>query len=80
MSIKCKICQKEPVANCDWMQGRCPHLPPLIKGKNMNHRNISFVKSGFRLGACFALACFEIQLAAILFAVAELLGIGEELV
>jgi hypothetical protein len=62
------------------MQGRCPHLSPTIKGTIMNHRNISFVKSGFRLGACFALAYYEFQLAAILFAIAELLGIGEELV
>lgn len=44
------------------------------------HRAVSFLKSGIRLGACFALAYYEIQLAAILFAVAELLGIGEELV
>lgn len=44
------------------------------------HQNISFVKSGFRLGACFALAFYEFQLAAILLAIAELLGIGEELV
>ena len=44
------------------------------------HRNISFLKSGFRLGACFALAFFEIQTAAVLLAIAELLGIGEELV
>ena len=44
------------------------------------HQAISFLKSGFRLGACFALACYEIQLAAILLAIAELLGIAEELV
>ena len=44
------------------------------------HQVISFVKSGFRLGACFALAYYEIQVAAILFAIAELLGIAEELV
>jgi hypothetical protein len=44
------------------------------------HQAISFIKSGFRLGACFALAYYEIQLAAILFAIAELLGIAEELV
>jgi len=44
------------------------------------HQAISFIKSGFRLGACFALAYYEIQLAAILLALAELLGIAEELV
>jgi hypothetical protein len=44
------------------------------------HQAISFLKSGFRLGACFALAYYEFQLAAILFFIAELLGIAEELV
>jgi hypothetical protein len=44
------------------------------------HKAISLVKSGFRLGACFALAFYEIQTAAILLAIAELLGIAEELV
>ena len=44
------------------------------------HKAISLVKSGFRLGAFFALAYYEIQLAAILLAIAELLGIAEELV
>lgn len=44
------------------------------------HQVISFVKSGFRIGACVALAYYELQLAAILLAIAELLGIGEELV
>jgi hypothetical protein len=68
------------------MQGRCPHLPPAIKGKHMKqpdprlHQAISFIKSGFRLGACFALAYYEFQIAAILLAIAEALGIGEELV
>lgn len=44
------------------------------------HQAISFVKSGFRLGACVALACYEFQAAAVLLAIAELLGIAEELV
>jgi hypothetical protein len=44
------------------------------------HKVINLIKSGFRLGACFALAYYEIQLAAILLAIAELLGIAEELV
>jgi hypothetical protein len=46
----------------------------------VKHKIISLIKSGIRLGACFALAYYEIQLAAILLAVAELLGIAEELV
>lgn len=44
------------------------------------HQYISFLKSGFRLGACVALAYYEFQVAAILLAIAEVLGIGEELV
>lgn len=43
-------------------------------------RSFAFLKSGFRLGACFALAYYELQIAAILFAVAEIIGMGEELV
>lgn len=44
------------------------------------HKTISLVKSAIRITACIALAYYEIQLAAILLAVAELLGIAEELV
>ena len=44
------------------------------------HKVISLVKSGIRIAACVALAYYEIQPAAILLVVAELLGIAEELV
>jgi len=44
------------------------------------HKAISLVKSTIRLVAFFALAYYEIQTAAVLLAVAELLGIAEELV
>ena len=44
------------------------------------HKAISLVKSVLRIVACVALAYYEIQLAAILLAIAELLGIAEELV
>jgi len=44
------------------------------------HKYISFVKSGIRIIACGFLAYYEIQTAAILFAVAELLGVYEEMV
>lgn len=46
----------------------------------IKHKAISFVKSGLRIIACGFLAYYDIQLAAILFLVAELLGIAEELV
>jgi hypothetical protein len=44
------------------------------------HQAISLVKSGLRIVACYNLAVYDIQIAAILFFVAELLGIAEELV
>lgn len=44
------------------------------------HKYISFIKSGLRIVACCFLAYYEIQAAAILFAVAELLGVAEEMV
>jgi hypothetical protein len=44
------------------------------------HKYVSFVKSGIRIIACGFLAYYEIQTAAVLFAIAELLGVAEELV
>jgi hypothetical protein len=46
----------------------------------VKHHTISFAKSGLRIVACGFLAYYEIQIAAGLFLVAELLGIAEELV
>jgi hypothetical protein len=46
----------------------------------MRHRLISFVKSGLRIVACVFLAYYEIQIAAGLLLLAELLGVAEELV
>jgi hypothetical protein len=46
----------------------------------VKHRTISFVKSGLRIAACYFLAYYDFQIAAVLLAVAELLGIAEELV
>jgi len=44
------------------------------------HKTISLVKSALRIVACYYLAYYDVQLAAGLLAVAELLGIAEELV
>jgi hypothetical protein len=44
------------------------------------HKIISFVKSGIRIIACGFLAYYEIQTASVLFLLAELLGVAEELV
>ena len=46
----------------------------------VKHRVISFAKSALRIVACGFLAYYEIQIAAGLFLLAELLGIAEELV
>jgi hypothetical protein len=44
------------------------------------HKYISFVKSTIRIVACVFLAYYEIQIAAVLLAVAELVGVVEEMV
>jgi len=44
------------------------------------HKVISLVKSGLRLVACYFLAYYDLQYAAILLGLAEMLGIAEELV
>ena len=46
----------------------------------VKHRIISFVKSGLRIAACYFLAYYDFQIAAVLLAAAEILGIAEELV
>ena len=46
----------------------------------IKHRTISFVKSGLRIAACYFLAYYDLQIAAGLLLLAELLGIAEELV
>ena len=46
----------------------------------IKHRAISFVKSALRIAACYFLAYYDLQIAAGLLLVAELLGIAEELV
>jgi hypothetical protein len=59
-----------------------------MKGKEMSdkhpdplkHKYISFVKSGFRIGAGIALLRGALVTAGVLLIVAELLGIVEELV
>jgi hypothetical protein len=48
--------------------------------KFFTHKNVSLVKSGLRIIACGFLAYYEIQTAAVLFLLAEFLGVAEELV
>ena len=54
----------------------------MIQPKESNsksHFYISVTKSGFRLGACYGLFVGDLYTAATLFAVAEVLGIAEEI-
>lgn len=53
---KCNTCGEEIKANCDWRQGRCPHLPSmadLILNDPYYTRYlnlVNFVKGLFRRG------------------------------
>jgi hypothetical protein len=49
--------------------------PNIIK-----HRVITFTKSALRIVACYFLAYYDLQIAAGLLLLAELLGVAEELV
>lgn len=40
---RCSICRRVPKAECDWRQGRCPHLPPMLK-LTLIERVIKFFK------------------------------------
>jgi len=54
----------------------------MIQPKESNsksHFYISVVKSGLRFGACYALFLQNFTISALLFALAEVLGIAEEI-
>lgn len=88
--MKCKLCGQQPTSNCDWHQGRCPHLPKINFFKRLSdsrqqpnptwHRRISFLKSILRILAGMSLCFSEFWIAGIMVIIAELLGILEELV
>ncbi len=82
--MKCNTCNKEYSPECDYKQGRCPHRPPMLniqpKDTSRGHFYVSLVKSGLRIGAGIALLLGQVVTAAVLFIVAEILGIVEELV
>jgi hypothetical protein len=44
------------------------------------HKYVSFAKSGLRIVACYFIAYYDLQIAAGLLLLAELLGIAEEIV
>lgn len=82
--MKCETCNKEYSADCEYNQGRCPHHPPLInvqpKDTSKGHFYVSLVKSALRISACIRLLRGDLFTAGILFILAEILGVVEELV
>jgi hypothetical protein len=47
--MKCDHCGDEVKPNCDWRQGRCPHLPPMIDNYQARFYNlIQFIKNLFK--------------------------------
>ena len=82
--MKCKFCNTEVKADCAYNQGRCPHRKPMIdiqsKDTSKGHFYVSLVKSALRITAGGALISGFIVHAGVLFIVAEVLGIVEELV
>ena len=94
--IKCPGCGTAADPACSWNQGRCLHRKSYQKENQMaltkpkhtqvehpnpvKHRVISLAKSALRLAACCFLAYYDVQYAAIILGLAEVLGIAEELV
>ena len=82
--MKCAACRQEIHTDCDYNQGRCPHRKPMIdiqpKDTSKGHFYVSLVKSVLRITAGGALISGFIVHAGVLFIVAEVLGIVEELV
>lgn len=84
MSEKCSTCRQDISPECSWNQGRCPHRDPIIsiqpKDVSKGHFYASLVKSVFRIFAGGNLAVGNFMIAGVLFVVAEIVGIVEELV
>ena len=91
MTNKCNTCQQEVHLNCDWNQGRCPHVPPLIdlkqlkmniqpKDTSKGHFYVSLAKSAIRIVAGGCLISGNLLMAGVCLIMAEVLGIVEELV
>jgi hypothetical protein len=92
MTKKCETCLQEIDPRCDWNQGRCPHVAPLIdlekfkmniqpKDTSVGHFRVSLAKSAVRIAAGISLIWPQsLILAGIFLIAAEVLGIVEELV
>lgn len=91
--MNCKICRKPVTLDCDYNQGRCPHIPPIIKMEiqpkdtSRGHFYVSLFKSALRIiaGGCIITAGYAVNqpwlvAGGALLLGAEILGIVEELV
>ena len=89
--MNCKTCGKPYTSDCDWRQGRCPHVPPLInleklkmniqpRDPSKGHFYVSLTKSGIRIVAGAMLITGNILMAGVCLIMAEVLGVVEELV
>jgi hypothetical protein len=38
--MKCNTCGDEIKNNCDWRQGRCPHIQPMLTGYHFRYLNL----------------------------------------
>ena len=83
--MKCTVCRKEYSPDCDYRQGRCPHIPPMIniqpRDTSKGHFYVSLFKSATRIAAGISLIWpGSIFLAGVFLIAAEVLGVVEELV
>ncbi len=83
--MKCKTCNQEYSANCDYNQGRCPHHPPMIniqpRDTSRGHFYVSLFKSATRIAAgMFLIWPGSLVLAGAFLIAAEVLGVVEEVV
>jgi hypothetical protein len=83
MNENCKVCHREITGDCDYKQGRCPHVAPMVqiqpKDTSKNHFRISMVKSVFRILAGLTLISGQLTITGLLLIFAELLGVAEEM-
>jgi len=38
--MKCGTCGDEIKSNCDWQQGRCPHIQPMLADYHFRYLNL----------------------------------------
>jgi len=56
-----------------------PKITQVSNPNQLKRRIVTLAKSVFRIGACVCLALYQIELAAALFALGELLAVAQEL-